>query len=177
MNPGDYVRFSVLSDSKVLHFKAMARVAGVSELSVVDKTSQYRKVSRGVPWTVYPVGTVSAFLLLLALLGGIPNSMQELRARALIRSGKFPIPEDGLRDSYTKFISERLLFTADKERKQLLAIVRTLPDGVPLSVDQQKIIKDGILSLVGSGTSHLQVLIFVMLLCFGGVTYIVFQLL
>ena len=172
LNPNDYVRVGVFTNSKNLSFDGKARIAGVSNLSVTQRVPRAAKVSRSVPWTVYPVGFFAALLLLVAVKQSIPNAVKQQRMKRSIRENRFAVPEGGTPETYLSFVNRELSFTTPGERGALLGVVGSFPSGKPLDSNQRKQVELAILATVRSAASNVVVVLILVGASFWGLWYV-----
>ncbi|MGD1156565.1 MAG: hypothetical protein ABSA41_12120 [Terriglobia bacterium] len=172
LNPDDYIRFGIFMDSKALNFDAKARIAGISGLSVTQKISRTNKVSRSVPWTVYPVGFFSALLFLATVGGAIPHSVREHKVKQSIKGNQFAIPKNGTQETCLSFVDRELSFTLPRERKPLIDMIKSFSTNPSLDSTQQKQVEERIHAIVRSATPNLPAALIILAMSLAGFWYI-----
>lgn len=175
LNPNDFIRFSVLIDTKNLEYESNARIAGVSELISTNKLAETSKVTKSTSWTVYPVGLIGVFFLFVAFISSLPNLRTEIRTRKLIGLNQFPIPKDQLPITYVDFIFNELRFAIIHDEKQkIIGWLKTLPQNTPLNQEQHKSVQNAVNRIARSAVN---IPVFLTLITFGigGIIYVVLQ--
>jgi len=156
LNPGDYIRFVVLTDASSPVFTAEARLVGVKNLRVVNKVPSIKAAKRSTPLSVYVVGVFTAFGWLVVL-AAISDGVKEVRFKREIRSGKLKLPEAPQKDVYLSFIQRKLSWTTDNERKGLIEMVTSIPEEKLGEEEQQKLIISKMVEVAETATSNLVV--------------------
>jgi hypothetical protein len=172
LNPDDYIRVGVFTNSKNLSFEGKARIAGISALWVTQRIPRATKVARNIPWTVYPVGFFSALLLFVAVRRGIPDAVKQQRMKRSIQDNRFAIPEGGTPETYLSFVNRELSFATPGERGALVGIIKSFPAGKFLDSNEQKQVQQAIVATVRSGASGVVAVLVVLGVSLSGLWYI-----
>jgi hypothetical protein len=172
LNRDDYVRFGVFTNSGTLAFDAKARIAGISGLSVTERTPRTSRVGRRIPWTVYPVGFFSLLLFQVAVRTVVPQAVRQRRMKRSIKDKRFTIPESGTPETYLAFINTELSFATPGERGALVGMIKSFPAGVRLDGNQLKQVEAAFLETVRSAASSVHVLLILLGVSLSGLWYI-----
>jgi len=172
LNPDDYIRVAVFTNSKNLSFDAKARIAGISGLSVTQRVPGAAKVVGNVPWTVYPVGIFSVLFLFVAVRVAIPDAIKHRRMKRSIQDSKFAIPDSGTPETYVSFVNRELSFVTPGERGALLGIIRSFPADKVLDSNQREQIRQAMVAMVGSAASSATTSVILAGIALGGLWYI-----
>lgn len=89
LNPGDYIKFSVVTNSTSPQFSARARIKGVNELRFIEGENRIH-VNSEIKFHVYVVGGFSLFFVVIGL--GLVSVRPKLKKQlALVSRGEIPI--------------------------------------------------------------------------------------
>lgn len=115
LNPSDKVFFSLLTDSNKLDFSASARIAGVSELAVLDTPPKTLTI-----WALLwiPVAIFSS-LLALASLVGFSQYPQEYRVKRALKNNSFVIPDFSSIEEGKEWVKETFDFMTKSEKESI----------------------------------------------------------
>ncbi|MBB1311851.1 hypothetical protein H5162_20795 [Pseudoalteromonas sp. SR41-8] len=111
LNPSDKVFFSLLTDSNKLEFSASARVAGVSELAVLDTPPKTLTI-----WALLwiPVAIISSLLALVSLVG-FSHYPQEYRIKRALKNNSFVVPDFSSIEEGNMWVKETFYFMMESE--------------------------------------------------------------
>lgn len=176
LNPDDYIRFSVLVDTKKPEYESSARIVGVSELISTNKVAETSKVTKSISWTVYPVGLIAGFFLLISFVSALPNLRNEIRVRKLIGVNQFFIPKDQLPITYVEFIFNELRFAFIHDEKQkVIGWLKTLPQNTPLNQQQYKSVQDAV-NRIARSAKNIPAFFTLIIFGIGGIVYVILQI-
>lgn len=176
LNPGDYVHFSVLTDSSSISFDATARIVGIGDLIVVQEAQATQAVERKIPSSVYLVGFFSG-ISLFAVFIGTGLAIKERRVKTALRTGSLKMPASGSPQIYLDFLNTQLSWTTSKERKPLIEFLNEVPEQRPLTTEEKEQLEGSFKHAVDSAVTNMPFAIFFLIIASGGIAYIVSQLL
>jgi len=121
LNPGDYIKFSVLIDVPNPVFSASSRIKNVKELQRVQAEDQI-KVSGSIGFWVYVVAGFSLlfFLVFVMLLTEVPKLKQQIKA---IRNSDTPLHTGEPTSVVRSYIDIDLSMITKKKREDLKGII------------------------------------------------------
>lgn len=128
LNPGDYIKFSVLTDASNPVFLASSRIKNVKELQVVQVEDQV-KVSGNISFWVYVVAAFSLLFLLvfMALLAEVPKLKKQVKA---IRDCHTPLHSGESINVVRSYIDTDLSMLTTKKREVLHNMIPTGVDAL-----------------------------------------------
>ncbi|MEZ6192149.1 MAG: hypothetical protein R3C45_12795 [Phycisphaerales bacterium] len=168
MNPGDFVRVSLLVDGDPENFDISARIVGVSKVRYVDKRIFDNNPKEAFGWTFYVVAVFTGICALLVF-GGVMSYLDELAAKRKYLAEGQKLPRYEKRSEYQKYIDKQ--FSFDTRRKHILDFLPVGED-VILSENQIERVEENILKLLRSNSENLGMFIVVIVLTAIGVVYI-----
>ncbi|ODC03193.1 hypothetical protein BFW38_06185 [Terasakiispira papahanaumokuakeensis] len=132
LNPGDYIKFSALTDVSDPVFSASSRIKNVKALQVVKAEDQV-KVSGNIGFWVYVVAvfTMLFIFVFIGLLAEIPKLKQQLKA---IRNSDTPLHTGESASVVRSYIDIDLSMLTKKKREALKKII---PTGVDVLSKEQ----------------------------------------
>lgn len=132
LNPGDYIKFSVLIDVSDPVFSASSRIKNVKALQIVKAEDQV-KVSGNIGFLVYVVAGFSMLFIFvfIRLLAEIPKLKQQLKA---IRNSETPLHTGESTSVVRSYIDIDLSMLTKKKRE---ALKKTIPTGVDVLSEEQ----------------------------------------
>ena len=132
MNPEDRIRFTVLATGLAPDFTAAARIVGLNRLEVRDRRGAAEGDTRDLDWTMYALAVVSAFLLLISLLGiyatGKEKELARLAGRGLL---VLPLGKTGV--EYRLYITELYSALKEPELSRVMSYLDKVDGFVPLA--------------------------------------------
>lgn len=134
LNPGDTIKFSILSDINLPKFDISARIKNVKEIKVIEGETQI-KVSGNISFLVYIVAGVSLifFIAFIALLTEIPKLRKQLNA---IKNAETPLHKGEQKDIIFSYIDIELSMLTKNKRERLKELI---PKGINnLSEDDRR---------------------------------------
>ena len=125
LNPGDLIKFSILSDINLPRFEVSARIKNVKEIKVIDGETQI-KVSGNISFLVYIVAAVSFlfFIVFFLLLTEIPKLRRQLNA---INNLETPLHKYEPIDVILSYIDIDLSMLTKAKREKLKELI---PNGI-----------------------------------------------
>lgn len=136
LNSGDFVVVGLLVSGEDPQFSAESRVKNISELLVIDESSQVR-VKTSFGWSVYIVGffTVILVVVFFGLISSVPARNRAFKA---LIDGTVPIREGEPISVVKTFVQNDLQFLESKKRDEIISIAsgagETLTDAVAAEV-------------------------------------------
>ncbi len=137
LNPGDSIQFGVLIGGRAPRYELKARVVGIKQVTVVDRTKEVQKAKRPISWTVYVVGATSTLFLLVLLVSAIPELIEERRVKTKLRDGSLPVPKNRTPEEYKTFVRSIYSKKIPSETRPLWEMFDDLPQDQALTADQQ----------------------------------------
>jgi hypothetical protein len=125
LNPNERIQFGVLVSGTVPTFKAEARIAGISDLTLVDKTT-------GLNTKTKPPRsrTGIAFLIALATLFQMAAASEYFAVRKIVqlyRAGIIRVPQNASTAAYLEFLEKVFDHMTPESRSKARALIMTLP--------------------------------------------------
>ena len=175
LNPADFARFSILvaDVGRNPEFKVTARIVGITSLIVVNRDKEFLEKTTRIPWTVYPVGIIISFLILVIVIAYIPDFIKEKNARKRYRAGEL-IPSHGKRPvDYQAFINEDFEFRTSMERELALEFLKLLPPDDPVEGEHYESFEQGVTKLLFHQHGTRDATIVIALIILAGIWYLV----
>lgn len=173
LNPGDRIEFSAMAKSTKTDFDAYARIVGISSLNIVNEMPREdRSERKPLPWTVFPVGAFSIFLLAVSLVG-VSQVPAELRTKRALRDGSFELPRLETRAQCLAWANSFFFFTTAKERIALQELIASFPDANGFSETYRDQLMYGVRAMVEGAASNLVMVLVVVTIGCSGVWYVV----
>lgn len=119
LNQSDRIEFSVLVSGVNPKFNASARISGIRNLQVIDKTSETGKKHKPVPWTVFVVGPLTLYCIFL-IFSGIINIRIEQEQLRLWEQKSIIIQNELSAKEINNFIEITFKTTMTKRVKNLI---------------------------------------------------------
>ena len=113
LNPGDRVVFSILLAGKAFKCDVTGRIVNLHKVLFVDRRNEVKKAP--VPFAVYLVGAVCAFLSLFSL-AGIAIVLKEAKVRRKVNSQGYAFPRFKSRSEYEAFIKALVVSPSASDR-------------------------------------------------------------
>lgn len=146
LNPSDVITFGVLSKTGVLTYNAGARIAGISELTIVRDIGANK--NKSVTWTAYIVGFFTLFALLISVILGV-QAISQIRFKRNVRRGQFELPYFASAESYIKWVNTTFFFVRSQDREGLIQYLRDAPVGmdglISVEADEVSFFIDGMM--------------------------------
>ena len=123
LNPTDFVDFSVYVTGPIEKSPTIdARIEGIKQVSIVDKTAEQIEAPRRTVWPVYIVAVLTVFLMIFVLVA-FKQTLSQHRTRNLLTGN--PDLLDGITDKsqFERFIRDRMGFITEKQREELRSIL------------------------------------------------------
>jgi len=136
LNPSDQVFFSVLASEAPAVSSATARIVGIRELQIVDRTGASRSLWSRVRWTVY---LVAVFTILCGLFFAVSLHGAGIEAALLSvwRSGVVNTPRLGMPEEFQRFLDVLSQDNKSDELEAARAYLSSLQPGMQMSDDQR----------------------------------------
>ncbi|HEC85493.1 MAG: hypothetical protein DRR19_14065 [Candidatus Parabeggiatoa sp. nov. 1] len=170
-NSGDSIQFRVLLGGSLPSYDATARIAGVRELIVVDRTKELQEQRKSISWTVYFVG----FFTFSLLLGAFIQRSKEKRVKKSFLIDGTSLPRFNTKEEYRKFVHDNFSYTA--KRKTILAVIDEVSDEEDITDEQQANIETAMLEILNSNSENQGCIIMLVIIIGLGMWYILFNLL
>lgn len=139
-NPGDRAEFSILAAGPPPPLDAGARITGLSQLTVIDRSDELTGSDVDRPrltWTFYLAASTSVLSLLL-FLGFFGTLVAESEARDLFAGDLLKWPSGATRPDYEGFINTVFSTKSDDELRKVRDLVAQLPDQQPPTPEQDE---------------------------------------
>ena len=175
LNPGDYIRFTVLTNASSIKFTATSRIVGVKSIRVVNKVEVIAEARRATPPSVYIVGFFTALAGLLVLVA-IGESVKEIRFKQKLKRGKLVLPEEPRKEAYLSFIEKELSWTMEKERRPLVQLIANTPEEKLTEEEYQDLIMREIREVAANATSNVTMGFFFFVITSLGTWYVLAQI-
>ena len=180
LNPGDYVYFSLLTDSDALNkgeqFSVSTRIIGVREIGFTNKVRSAEEVTRSPNFTLYIIGGTSLLFLVTALTAGVSDLMNERRIKKQIRHGEFQLPKDEYPLIYINFINKELAFLTRKKRQEIIVSFSNLPSDQRLDSADQIKLATMILDYISSATPMATIVATIVIISLFGLVYVIYSI-
>lgn len=123
LNPSDFVDFSVYVTGPIEKSPTIdARIEGIKQVSIVDKTAEQIEAPRRTVWPVY-IAIVPIVFFGFLVLFGVKQTLSQHRTRNWLTGN--PELLDGMTDKsqFKTFITDRMGFITEKQREELRSIL------------------------------------------------------
>lgn len=178
LNPGDRARFSVLLAQTPGDYTTSARIVGVRQVNLVDKTPDREDQRPTVPWTVWLAGGFSLLCLIFLASGFFTWGGYEALSK-LLEGNALALPkqeetakhiEDFIRQTYGNIRS-------DTDIEPVIDFLGPLPDDEPLTDDQYEQLQVELWTVLTRTRPMGLATVFIFILFATGTTYVIWSLL
>jgi hypothetical protein len=174
LNPGDRINVGVLMQSSDIEFSASARIANISEITILSNVKLGATTRRSISWTTYLAGLFS-ILMMIAGIAAVKYSILERTLKNKFLRNSFSLPILNTKEEYKSYIDSILSFTTQNERKPLHNFIDNLPNSDHFGDSNRDIITKEINSVLTSATPNLPVTLFIFAISGLGAVYVYFS--
>ena len=176
LNPNDAAYVTLLVATDHAEVSASTRIAGLDNLtfSISPTNLGSRREERG--WPFYIVVAMSIFAILIFLLSLYMNGAESTIAK-LVRAQVLTLPTFPMATEYISWFKQ--LFYPPKSSTELKPLERwiaTLPQDVPLSIDQRLALHDQIRNALTNTSAALGAMILFGILALIGTAYVIYRI-
>ncbi len=123
LNPTDFVDFSVYVTGPIEKSPTIdARIEGIKQISIVDKTAEQIEAPRRTVWPVYIASVFIVFFGILILFA-VKEILSQRRTRNLLTGNPHLLEAMTDKSQFKTFITDRMGFIAEKQREELQSIL------------------------------------------------------
>ena len=172
LNPGDRIEFSVLTTGLSPEFGASARIAGVGELAITDRTRDPMGWVRRIRASVYLVFGFTCLCLAVVVVAVISLG-SEWHLEQLLKRGVIRLPPGASREEARAFVND--VFRPAKvedELKPVLAVLETFPAEGSLGSSQRSTLAEALQRVASTYSTTLGFLAIFGILAIIGITYV-----
>jgi hypothetical protein len=131
LNPEDDIQISAFISGECENYAASARIAGIKELSVINRVQELARPPKKISWTVYPVGFFTFIFLIAWVVSAIEVRKDKKLKKLYIETGA-SFPRFTTTDEYLEFITTTFSYMTKDERKSIVSFVENLKTSEPL---------------------------------------------
>lgn len=176
LNPSDVIEFSILLGGHLPDYKMEARIAGIKKLKIIDRAKELEKQPKRISWTVYLVGVLTFFMIIMIVSSSIPESIRETKTIRRYLSPGAELPKCRNKSDYLQFIRKELSYMRTKQERRLIRLLEKQKTDT-LNTESQKLINDEIILIIKEGSGAKPATVMFLILSAIGIWYVLSSIL
>ena len=176
LNPSDFIRFSLLVAAEKPKFTADARITGIKEMAVVDRSFEKPEKTKKISFWIYLVAFFTLFLIGFFWLM-VPELPKDLRARRKYKNSALLPTKNVTKNVYEEILEKDIKYKTEPELMPIKKYLSNIKDDEQLNSEKRKYLDDLISNLLKERDIAWELSLISLFFICVGITFIVVKLL